>query len=731
MSSINDETTTSSYGNSNNNTNSNSTNSSTTIDRTTSSVVQNTSSDKERHSSEDNNNLESEETKITREILTPSPISSINVNTDSKNCLEFDSSIYSNTLPIVDGFVNVIPTNNLSANNKIYDFNHTGDNNWAYDLSRTSLDYPISSLRSDQQNYNSINSNFRNHHYGAFYNTAMKAEDVNHYTTLTNATTNTPSFDMYLHDIPRSYAHQHSTSSGGDSRSPDGYTATDDYDNSIQNFTQLTSLTTRPNGLYASSPVNVGDNMLSNYDPTAHTLTPNSLYTRNFSPVNTQSPMAPYSTCISPPIEQQIMWSGGSQHDDFLGSNRNGKLPGFKKFATFSPQPTNTQYNTNSYPQNELSYFSVSPSTPNGYETKQTIQLPVVTPTTRGRPSNHQMTTAQSLSAIPQTFIYDDSCDIGRECVNCGAISTPLWRRDGTGHYLCNACGLYHKMNGMNRPLVKQPRRLVSKPAARRTGLKCSNCNTVNTSLWRRNAQGEPVCNACGLYYKLHNVNRPITMKKEQIQTRKRKPKGMKNSDGSTKKTKAVNSTENQLGCNMLVRKGKNSKGSLTLKTPSTIEHTQSSSSSNGSSSTNSSSNSSPHSNHSPNLSSPLSSHPPQTMPTLRPVTSLMNQLNTTSSVITSPTNMSMHQNNQYPTLTPLSQISSHLFNSPSLMSPNSDINQSNFSHFNTLNHLIKTESGSITNLSNALSNELESNAAKAMDLELKHRNNLLNIESR
>ena len=42
--------------------------------------------------------------------------------------------------------------------------------------------------------------------------------------------------------------------------------------------------------------------------------------------------------------------------------------------------------------------------------------------------------------------------------------------------------------------------------STKREGTSCSNCGTNTTTLWRRNTNGEPVCNACGLYHKLHNV---------------------------------------------------------------------------------------------------------------------------------------------------------------------------------------------------------------------------------
>lgn len=58
-------------------------------------------------------------------------------------------------------------------------------------------------------------------------------------------------------------------------------------------------------------------------------------------------------------------------------------------------------------------------------------------------------------------------------------------------------------------PPVSPP---LPQSAARRAGTSCANCQTTTTTLWRRNANGDPVCNACGLYYKLHNVSVTVAL---------------------------------------------------------------------------------------------------------------------------------------------------------------------------------------------------------------------------
>ena len=123
-------------------------------------------------------------------------------------------------------------------------------------------------------------------------------------------------------------------------------------------------------------------------------------------------------------------------------------------------------------------------------------------------------------------------------------------------------------MNGSSRPVLRHSS--VTKGPSRKGGavLTCANCGTNTTTLWRRNKvraegglgsfesiscpfnigsslnhlfvnvpfpkktstiyiyllqEGSPVCNACGLYYKVHGRIRPIELKKDNIQTRKRK----------------------------------------------------------------------------------------------------------------------------------------------------------------------------------------------------------------
>ncbi|SMN19301.1 similar to Saccharomyces cerevisiae YJL110C GZF3 GATA zinc finger protein and Dal80p homolog [Maudiozyma saulgeensis] len=57
----------------------------------------------------------------------------------------------------------------------------------------------------------------------------------------------------------------------------------------------------------------------------------------------------------------------------------------------------------------------------------------------------------------------------------------------------------------------------------------CSNCTTKKTPLWRRDFESNILCNACGLFLKLHGTSRPIKLKSDIIKTRNRKGHSLTN----------------------------------------------------------------------------------------------------------------------------------------------------------------------------------------------------------
>lgn len=80
----------------------------------------------------------------------------------------------------------------------------------------------------------------------------------------------------------------------------------------------------------------------------------------------------------------------------------------------------------------------------------------------------------------------------------------------------------------------------------------CSNCGTLTSSMWRRTANKQVACNACGLYYKLYGVNRPIEMRKDIVYPRNRYSKlNGQNKNGQTKSQQVAMEMNGHIGTRM------------------------------------------------------------------------------------------------------------------------------------------------------------------------------------
>ncbi|KAJ7747117.1 hypothetical protein DFH07DRAFT_578235 [Mycena maculata] len=113
-----------------------------------------------------------------------------------------------------------------------------------------------------------------------------------------------------------------------------------------------------------------------------------------------------------------------------------------------------------------------------------------------------------------------------KSCSHCHVTSTPLWRRDpSTQRPLCNACGLYLQQRNRLRPQELIDADIDDDdtpqiPDEEYTGPKCSHCLTRQTSVWRRSKTGAQVCNACGVYSRLRGKERPLSLRRNKIKPR-------------------------------------------------------------------------------------------------------------------------------------------------------------------------------------------------------------------
>ena len=135
-------------------------------------------------------------------------------------------------------------------------------------------------------------------------------------------------------------------------------------------------------------------------------------------------------------------------------------------------------------------------------------------------------------------------------CSLCDIKETPIWRRDNNGSPLCNSCGLWWRAKEKEGQLLPQlvedrlskltkkagsdqQQEVRTAPLQQQKG-PCSNCAATETCFWRRNEDGTWLCNACGVYYRMKGVARPVILNKRKKRTCIYPPKRRKSSPASS-----------------------------------------------------------------------------------------------------------------------------------------------------------------------------------------------------
>ncbi|KAF5369709.1 hypothetical protein D9615_010174 [Tricholomella constricta] len=193
--------------------------------------------------------------------------------------------------------------------------------------------------------------------------------------------------------------------------------------------------------------------------------------------------------------------------------------PADNQFLTFDPPWNDSMSSPLSSPDvhlhmsREYNYaLEVSPLSPPQPRSAASYALRHVSPTSS---SSSPPTSRRGSVDIPSG---------GKVCSHCHATSTPLWRREPTTlKPLCNACGLYLQQRNRHRPqeLIDADAADDSDVSDGDTsGPECSHCHTHHTSVWRRSKTGAQLCNACGVYSRLRGRDRPLSLKRNRIKPR-------------------------------------------------------------------------------------------------------------------------------------------------------------------------------------------------------------------